>query len=146
MTTCQHCGLERATPEHDCVESLGRIMVKLQQRLYDQTLATQEAAEYWHNAVLERLEGRIPDGIDPHGHPIDQIVATVLSRMDAKVERLRAEVKRLRILAGDRDRCPSCNYTHQDARTLMDHRLCGNYPYFEDEGAAEAAKGGEHGI
>ena len=34
-------------------------------------------------------------------------------------------------------RCPGCGYTLEDARTLMDHRLCKEYPFFDDEVDAE---------
>lgn len=69
---------------------------RLRERYHEQTKATQESADFWHNQVLTKLEGRIPEGIDPHGHPIEQIVGCVLSVMDGNIEDIAEECDRLR--------------------------------------------------
>ena len=72
------------------VEKLRADNAHLLMRVREQTAATQESAQFWHDAVLAKLQSRIPEGIDPQGHPIEQIVGMVLSVMDGEVEKLRA--------------------------------------------------------
>ncbi|HUU97711.1 MAG TPA: hypothetical protein VM487_18405 [Phycisphaerae bacterium] len=76
--------------EREAVEQQKQ-MAALRRRLRDQALATQEASRGWHDLVLDAINrhGGLPGGIDPQGHPIDQLVATALVQKDVLIERLR---------------------------------------------------------
>lgn len=65
------------------VEALRESNQNLREKLTNQTRATQEAATFWHDRVLERIEKHIPDGMNKHGHPIEQLVSMVVSVLDA---------------------------------------------------------------
>jgi len=56
----------------------------------EQTKQTKQTAEQKHAAVVEALGDAIPAGIDPNGHPTEQVVATTVSTMRCEIERLRA--------------------------------------------------------
>lgn len=57
----------------------------LREKLQHQTRATQEAATFWHNRVLERIEKHIPVEMNKHGHPIDELVSMVVSLLECKI-------------------------------------------------------------
>lgn len=73
---------------------------RLRQSLSSQTHQTQITAQQKHDAVLEQINrhGGLPEAIgEPQGHPIEQIVGTVLACRDAENERLEDENERLRL-------------------------------------------------
>ena len=92
---CNECNDRlRMEVEADC--GLHKQVEQLRDRLHAQTLQTQQAAKLCHARVLDEINrhGSVPEGIDPHGHPIEQIVGTVLAQKDLEIDRLRAEVAR----------------------------------------------------
>lgn len=62
-------------------------IAELRQRLRDQTDQTLRSAEYWHARVVEVLEreGVIPEGLNPNGHPIDQVVGTCITTLKCQI-------------------------------------------------------------
>ena len=79
------------------IRRLSALITKLRMRVSEQTKQTQESAEFWHARVLETINryGGVPDGVDPNGHPVEQIVGTVLANKDADIERLQSLVTEL---------------------------------------------------
>jgi hypothetical protein len=73
----------------------------LKQRLRDQTNQTQITAQQKHDEVLATIQrlGAMPDGIDPQGHPIEQIVGTVIAGLQARLAMVAAERDEARDLA-----------------------------------------------
>lgn len=80
---------------------LAAVAEKLRERLNEQTLQTQQTAEQIHHHVVDKLQrhNAIPNGIDPYGHPTEQIVGTCLSNLECRIEELHAIVATL----------PKCN-------------------------------------
>lgn len=66
---------------------------RLRDRLHQQTIATQESSQRCHDDVLKVIQRHLPEGVSPQGHPIEQLVGTVIHSMEAKQERLRELVR-----------------------------------------------------
>lgn len=69
----------------------GRIS-KLRERLSAQTNQTLVMASEIHRRVVAKLEqcGAIPEGLDPHGHPTEQVVGTCVSHLHSQLASLQA--------------------------------------------------------
>lgn len=87
------CAATQIASLHEEIERQWAESERLRERLSAQCQQTQNTAQQKHDAVLEAINrhGGVPEGIDPQGHPIEQIVGTVLAVRDAEIDRLRAE-------------------------------------------------------
>jgi len=75
---------------------------RLRDRLREQTLQTQATTEQIHKAVIEALGDAIPAGIDPNGHPTEQVVATTISTLRCDIERLKSYTAAYNTLLAER--------------------------------------------
>ena len=66
---------------------------RLRERLHEQTMATQESSQRCHDDVLKVIQRHLPEGVSPQGHPIEQLVGTVIHSMEAQNARLRELVR-----------------------------------------------------
>ena len=66
---------------------------RLRERLHQQTMATQEARRRCHDDVLKVIQRHLPEGVSPQGHPIEQLVGTVIHSLEAQNARLRNLVR-----------------------------------------------------
>jgi len=66
---------------------------RLQARLCEQTMQTQETAEQIHGRVVEAIKRHMtpPPGLDLRGHPIEQVVGTCLAVLTGKLDKEAAE-------------------------------------------------------
>ena len=82
--------MSEPTPDDSELAKLRSENARLKERLREQTLATQQAAQFWHHRVVEVLRRYdvLPDSSYDHlEHPIDQVVGTSISGLLGRLEK-----------------------------------------------------------
>ena len=95
---------------------------RLEARLREQTAQTQETADQIHHHVVDKLQrhNAIPDGIDPYGHPTEQLVGTCLSNLEDRIAELQEIVAKL----------PKCWRLNEDGELVQDVPVAPGMPLF----------------